>query len=98
MTTPAIITVAITGAVPTTRDNPAVPVVPEQQVISAVEAYEAGATVCHVHVRDAEELPASDPALYDEVRTRHPGGLSGNDRAAVNRRAGQNDRGALCLS
>ena len=32
MTTPAIITVAITGAVPTTRDNPAVPVVPERQV------------------------------------------------------------------
>ena len=68
MTTPAIITVAITGAVPTTRDNPALPVVPERQVISAIEAYEAGATVCHVHVRDADERPASDPALYDEVR------------------------------
>jgi 3-keto-5-aminohexanoate cleavage enzyme len=68
MTTPAIITVAITGAVPTTRDNPALPVVPERQVASAIEAYEAGATVCHVHVRDAEERPASDPALYDEVR------------------------------
>lgn len=68
MTTPAIITVAITGAVPTTRDNPAVPVVPERQVESAIEAYDAGATVCHVHVRDADERPASDPALYDEVR------------------------------
>lgn len=68
MTTPAIITVAITGAVPTTRDNPAVPVVPERQVASAIEAYEAGATVCHVHVRDAEERPASDPALYERVR------------------------------
>jgi uncharacterized protein (DUF849 family) len=67
MTTPAIITVAITGAVPTTRDNPAVPVVPERQVASAIEAYEAGATVCHVHVRDADERPASDPALYAEV-------------------------------
>lgn len=68
MTTPAIITVAITGAVPTTRDNPAVPVVPERQVASAIEAFEAGATVCHVHVRDAEERPASDPALYEEVQ------------------------------
>ncbi|MGH3357254.1 MAG: 3-keto-5-aminohexanoate cleavage protein [Nocardioidaceae bacterium] len=67
MTTPAIITVAITGAVPTTSDNPAVPVVPERQVESAIEAFDAGATVCHVHVRDADERPASDPALYEEV-------------------------------
>jgi 3-keto-5-aminohexanoate cleavage enzyme len=69
MTTPAIITVAITGAVPTTRDNPAVPVTPERQVESAIEAFHAGATVCHVHVRDADERPSSDPALYQEVRT-----------------------------
>jgi 3-keto-5-aminohexanoate cleavage enzyme len=68
MTTPAIITVAITGAVPTTKDNPAVPVVPEKQVESAIEAFHAGATVCHVHVRDAEERPSSDPKLYEEVR------------------------------
>jgi len=68
MTTPAIITVAITGAVPTTKDNPAVPVTPEQQIQSAVEAFHAGATVCHVHVRDEQERPASDPALYDAVR------------------------------
>lgn len=68
MTTPAIITVAITGAVPTTKDNPAVPVVPEKQVESAIEAFHAGATVCHVHVRDAEERPSSDPKLYEEIR------------------------------
>lgn len=68
MTTPAIITVAITGAVPTTKDNPAVPVTPERQVESAVEAFHAGATVCHVHVRDADERPSSDPRLYEEVR------------------------------
>lgn len=68
MTTPAIITVAITGAVPTTKDNPAVPVTPERQVESAIEAFYAGATVCHVHVRDAEERPSSDANLYEEVR------------------------------
>jgi len=69
MTTPAIITVAITGAVPTTKDNPAVPVTPERQVESAVEAFEAGATVCHVHVRDADEKPSSDIGLYEAVQT-----------------------------
>lgn len=67
MTTPAIITVAITGAIPTTKDNPAVPVTPERQVASAIEAFHAGATVCHVHVRDADERPSSDPKLYEEV-------------------------------
>lgn len=68
MTTPAIITVAITGAVPTTDDNPNVPVTPEQQVASAVEAFHAGATVCHVHVRDEHQKPSSDAALYEAVR------------------------------
>jgi uncharacterized protein (DUF849 family) len=68
MTTPAIITVAITGAVPTKADNPAVPVTPEEQVASAVECFEAGATVCHVHVRDADQRPSSDPARYAAVQ------------------------------
>lgn len=68
MTTPAIITVAITGAVPTKKDNPAVPVAPEEQVVSAVEAFDAGATVCHVHVRDDQQRPSSDPARYAAVR------------------------------
>lgn len=68
MTTPAIITVAITGAVPTTKDNPAVPVTPDKQVQAAIESFDAGATVCHVHVRDADERPSSDPQLYNEVR------------------------------
>lgn len=68
MTTPAIITVAITGAVPTTKDNPALPVTPERQVESAIEAFDAGATVCHVHVRDADQRPSSDPGLYADVR------------------------------
>ncbi|MPZ12727.1 MAG: 3-keto-5-aminohexanoate cleavage protein, partial [Kiloniellaceae bacterium] len=68
MTTPAIITVAVTGAVPTTADNPAVPVTPERQIESAVEAFHAGATVCHLHVRDEHERPSSDPKRYQAVR------------------------------
>lgn len=68
MTTPAIITVAITGAVPTKVDNPAVPVTPEEQIASAIECFEAGATVCHLHVRDVSQRPSADPALYAAVR------------------------------
>lgn len=67
-TVPAIITVAITGAVPTKSDNPALPVTPDEQVASAVECFEAGATVCHVHVRDDEQRPSADPARYATVR------------------------------
>jgi 3-keto-5-aminohexanoate cleavage enzyme len=68
MTTPAMITVAITGAIPTKQDNPAVPVTPEEQVVSAVEAFDAGATICHVHVRDDDQRPSSDPGRYRAVR------------------------------
>ena len=44
MTTPAIITVAITGAIPRKKDTPAVPVTPSEQIESTHEAYEAGAS------------------------------------------------------
>lgn len=42
MTRPAIITVAITGAVPRKADNPALPVTPADQIESTHEAFEAG--------------------------------------------------------
>jgi uncharacterized protein (DUF849 family) len=68
MTQPVIIGVAITGAVPRKKDNPAVPVTPEEQVESTHEAFEAGATLVHVHVRNPDETPSSDPDLYGRVQ------------------------------
>ena len=68
MASPAIITVAITGAIPTKADTPALPVTPAEQVESAQAAFEAGAAVCHIHVRDEHERPSSDPALFAEVQ------------------------------
>ena len=67
-TKPVIITVAITGAVPRKKDNPAVPVTPEQQVESTHEAFEAGAALVHIHVRNPDESPGSDPELYGRVQ------------------------------
>lgn len=67
MATPAAITVAITGSIPTKADNPAVPVTPEEQVVSAVEAIDAGATIVHVHVRDDQQRPSSDVHRYQTV-------------------------------
>jgi len=68
MTRPAIIAVAITGSVPRKADNPAVPVTPAEQIESSQEAFEAGAALAHIHVRDAEERPSSDPALFAAVQ------------------------------
>ena len=42
MTSPCIITVAITGSLPTKSDNPAVPISVAEQVESTQAAFEAG--------------------------------------------------------
>lgn len=68
MTTPAIITVAITGAIPLKADTPAVPVTPSEQIESTHEAFEVGATVAHIHVRNPDETPSSDPGLFAQVQ------------------------------
>jgi uncharacterized protein (DUF849 family) len=67
-TTPAIITVAITGSMPKKEDTPAVPVDPQEQVESTHEAYEAGASVVHIHVRDEQQNPSSDPERFGLVQ------------------------------
>lgn len=68
MTTPAIITAAITGALPRKMQTPAVPVTPVEQIESTHEAFEAGAALVHIHVRDKDENPSSDPDLFAKVR------------------------------
>ena len=68
MTVPAIITVAITGAIPRKADTPAVPVTPSEQIKSTHEAFEAGASVAHIHVRNPDESPSSDPQLFAQVQ------------------------------
>jgi 3-keto-5-aminohexanoate cleavage enzyme len=67
MTQPCIITVAITGSLPGKKDNPAVPISVEEQIESTHEAFEAGATLVHLHVRDEEGKPTSDPKRFARV-------------------------------
>lgn len=64
MSEPCVIAVAITGSVPRKRDNPAVPITTSEQIESTQEAYEAGASLVHVHVRNDDETPSSDPACF----------------------------------
>lgn len=66
--TPCIVAVAITGSVPKKKDTPAVPVTPEEQIASTIDAFRAGASLVHIHVRDGAEEPCSDPELFKAVQ------------------------------
>ena len=90
---PVVVAVAITGSVPRKKDNPAVPVTPAEQIESTHEAFEAGATLVHIHVRNDDESSSSDPvrfeAVQDGIRKHCPGmivqfstGGRGRDQAA----------------
>jgi 3-keto-5-aminohexanoate cleavage enzyme len=61
---PCIICVAITGSLPTKANNPAVPISIAEQVESTHQAFEAGATIAHCHVRDDDGKPTSDPDRF----------------------------------
>lgn len=78
MPKPCIICVAITGSLPTKENNPAVPITVEEQIESTHEAFEAGASICHAHVRNADQTPTSDPekfARLQEGLTKHCPGM-----------------------
>ncbi|MDA8252573.1 MAG: 3-keto-5-aminohexanoate cleavage protein [Rhodospirillales bacterium] len=78
MADPCIITVAITGSVPRKRDNPAVPISVAEQIESTHAAFEAGASLVHVHVRDENENSSSDPekfALLQQGVVKHCPGM-----------------------
>jgi len=74
---PCIICVAITGSLPTKADNPAVPITVSEQIESTHAAFEAGATICHAHVRNDDQTPTSDPdkfaALKEGLKKHCPG-------------------------
>jgi 3-keto-5-aminohexanoate cleavage enzyme len=65
---PVIIAVAITGSVPRKKDNPALPVLPSEQIESTHAAFEAGATLVHIHVRNDDESSSSDPERFRQVQ------------------------------
>src|SRR4051794_14982179 len=74
---PVVIAVAITGSVPRKADNPAVPISVPEQIESTHEAFEAGAALAHIHVRNDDESPSSDldrfAAVQEGLRRHCPG-------------------------
>jgi 3-keto-5-aminohexanoate cleavage enzyme len=75
--TPCVITVAITGSLPRKENNPAVPITVAEQIDSTQAAFEAGATLAHLHVRNDDGSPSSDPEkfarLLEGLRRHCPG-------------------------
>jgi 3-keto-5-aminohexanoate cleavage enzyme len=68
---PLIITVAITGG--GKEINPNIPETPDEQAKSTFEAYEAGASIVHVHARDPKKGyagPVSSKEIYYDINKR----------------------------
>ena len=71
-----IITASLTGPAATKKDNPALPGSPAEIAESAKGAYEAGAAVIHIHLRDNDDFTADlDVArrTVEAVREKCPG-------------------------
>src|ERR1700712_796407 len=64
---PVVITVAPTGPVASKSDNPMLPTSPEEITAAVVSAYEAGASVAHIHVRDENQQPTADLGIARRV-------------------------------
>lgn len=66
---PCIITAAVVGAETTRAQNPHLPLSAEEIGEEARRCVEAGASIIHLHVRDAEGCPSQDAALFrDAIR------------------------------
>lgn len=62
-----IINAAITGMVPTKRDNPHVPVTVEEIVADTKRCCDAGASIVHVHARDEDGRPTCQRDVFAEI-------------------------------
>lgn len=63
-----IITVGITGSRITRQQTPYIPITPEEIARSGIEAWRAGASVLHIHVRDPKTgLGTQEASIFKEV-------------------------------
>jgi uncharacterized protein (DUF849 family) len=62
-----IVNLCPTGMVPRTRDAPALPVTPAAIAADVARCRDAGASVVHLHARDADEEPTWRPERFAEI-------------------------------
>jgi 3-keto-5-aminohexanoate cleavage enzyme len=58
--TGVVLTIAPTGPIATKADNPSLPTQPEEIADAVADAYERGAAVAHIHLRDEQDRPTAD--------------------------------------
>lgn len=64
---PVIITCAVTGSIHTPTMSPHLPLTPADVARQAIDAYEAGASILHLHARDPRDgRPTPDPEVFAE--------------------------------
>lgn len=63
-----IITAAITGAEVTKEIQPALAITPEEIAEDAYQCYKSGASIVHVHAREADGAPTQDKDTYGKIK------------------------------
>ena len=85
---PVVVTAALTGALATRQQCPAIPYTAKEIAEEGKRALDAGATILHIHARQDDGKPAFDVESYqridDEVRSRCPGVIVNYSTGAVN--------------
>lgn len=62
-----VITCAVCGAETTRAHNPNLPITPEEIAVATYDAYLAGASIVHLHVRDENGGPTQDPEIFKKT-------------------------------
>jgi 3-keto-5-aminohexanoate cleavage enzyme len=66
---PMIVTCAVNGGIQGKESHPAIPELPQEIALQAQEAYEAGASIVHIHGRDPSNYTncTNEPEVYREI-------------------------------
>jgi len=62
-----IITCALTGAQQGKEANPNLPTQPEEIIQQAIDAWNAGSAILHIHARDPHDRPTADVAIFRRI-------------------------------
>jgi len=63
-----VITCALTGVLANRKQNAAIPYTAAEIADEAKRAYDAGASVVHIHARNADGSPTFEPAVFAEIK------------------------------
>ena len=65
---PVVISCALTGAATTRKQCPVLPYTPIEIAAEAQRAYEAGATIVHIHAREDDGKPSWNADIFKRIK------------------------------